>query len=100
MDIPIIGKEEDMEGCVAVPVLLQEILRSCTEKEPLRKPITTMLQILAEMAQLALSRQDPQLTILALRLGLFPMPNDKLKKALEYEATKMKAIGGKPEEGK
>ena len=92
MAIPIIGKEEDLEGCVAAPVLLQEIVRSCSDSEPLKKPVTTMLQILAELAQYVSERQrDPQVTIIALRLGLFPMPQDQLKKALDFEFARLKA---------
>lgn len=92
MGIPIIGKEEDVAGCVMAPVLLQEIMRSCSEGEPLKKPVTTMLQILAELAQYVSERQrDPQVTIIALRLGLFPMPQDKLKEALDFEFARLKA---------
>ena len=92
MGIPIIGKEEDVAGCVMAPVLLQEIMRSCSEGEPLKKPVTTMLHILAELAQYVSERQrDPQVTIIALRLGLFPMPQDKLKEALDFEFARLKA---------
>ena len=92
MGVPIIGKEEDVAGCVMAPVLLQEIVRSCSEGEPLKKPVTTMLQILAELAQyVSESQRDPQVTIIALRLGLFPMPQDQLKKALDYEFARLKA---------
>ena len=92
MGIPIIGKEEDTAGCVMAPVLLQEIVRSCSEGEPLKKPVTTMLQILAELAQYVSEKQrDPQVTIIALRLGLFPMPQEKLKKALDFEFARLKA---------
>lgn len=92
MAIPIIGKEEDIEGCVTAPVLLQEIIRGCSEKEPLKKPVMTMLHILAELAQYASEKQDPVLNIIALRLGLFPMPNDQLKKALDYELKRTNAL--------
>lgn len=92
MSIPIIGKEEDVVGCVSAPVLLQEIVRSCSEGEPLKKPVMTMLQILAELAQYVSERKrDPQVTIIALRLGLFPMPQDQLKKALDFEFARLKA---------
>ena len=92
MSIPTIGKEEDLEGCVAAPVLLQEIVRSCSEGEPLKKPVTTMLQILAELAQyVSESQRDPQVTIIALRLGLFPMPQDQIKKAIDFEFARLKA---------
>lgn len=92
MALPIIGKEEDVEGCVAAPVLLQEIIRSCSEKEPLKKPVMTMLQILAELAQYTVQKQDPALNIIALRLGLFPMPNDQLKKALDQELKRLRVM--------
>jgi len=49
MSIPIIGKEEDVVGCVSAPVLLQEIVRSCSEQEALKKPVMAMLRIFAEM---------------------------------------------------
>ena len=92
MGVPIIGKEEDMAGCVMAPVLLREIVRSCSEQEALVKPVTTMLQILAELAQYVSEKQrDPQVTIIALRLGLFPMPQEKLKKALDFEFSRLKA---------
>ena len=92
MGIPIIGKEEDTAGCVMAPVLLQEIVRSCSEGEPLKKPVTTMLQILAELAQYVSEKQrDPQVTIIALRLGLFPMPQETLKKALDFEVARLEA---------
>lgn len=92
MSVPIICKEEDVAGCVMAPVLLQEIVRSCSEGEPLKKPVTTMLQILAELAQyVSEGQRDPQVTIIALRLGLFPMPQDQLKKALDYEFARLKA---------
>ena len=91
MSVPIIGKEEDVAGCVMAPVLLQEIVRSCSEGEPLKKPVTTMLQILAELAQyVSEGQRDPQVTIIALRLGLFPMPQDQLKKAIDYEFARLK----------
>lgn len=90
MSIPIIGKEEDVAGCVSAPVLLQEIMRSCSEAEPLKKPVSTMLQILAELAQYVSERQrDPQVTIIALRLGLFPMTQEQLKKALDFEFARL-----------
>ena len=92
MGVPIIGKEEDVAGCVMAPVLLQEIMRSCSEGEPLKKPVTTMLQILAELAQYASERKDPVLNIIALRLGLFPIPQENLRKALDYEFEKLKAL--------
>lgn len=92
MCVPIIGKEEDVAGCIMAPVLLQEIVRSCSEGETLKKPVTTMLHILAELAQYVSDRQrDPQVTIIALRLGLFPMPQDQLKKALDFEFARLKA---------
>jgi hypothetical protein len=85
MSIPIIGKEEDVDGCVSAPVLLQEILRSCSEAEPLKRPVSTMLHILAELAQYASEKKDPVLNSIALRLGLFPMPPSALKIALNRE---------------
>lgn len=95
MAIPIIGQEEDIDGCVSAPVLLQEILRACSEAEPLKKPVATMLQILAELAQYVSERQrDPQVTIIALRLGIFPMPQDQLKNAIDYEFGRLKALNG------
>lgn len=92
MAIPIIGKEEDVEGCVAAPVLLQEIIRGCSEKEPLKKPVMTMLQIFASLAQYAVKKNDPELNIIALRLGLFPMPKDELEKTLDYELKRANAL--------
>lgn len=92
MAIPIIGKEEDLEGCVAAPVLLQEIVRSCSEQEALKKPVMTMLQILAELAQYASEKKDPALNIIALRLGLYPMPQYALKIALDQEFKLLKAL--------
>lgn len=92
MSIPIIGEEEDLEGCVAAPVLLQEIVRSCSEHEALKKPVMTMLRILAEMAQYAAQRNDHGMNFFALRLGLFPMPQEDLKKAIGYELQKLKGF--------
>lgn len=98
MSIPIIGKEEDLEGCVAAPVLLQEIVRSCSEQEALKKPVMAMLRIFAEMAQYAAHRDDPGLNFFALRLGLFPMPQEELKKALDHELQRLKAFpNGEPQ---
>lgn len=97
MAIPIIGKEEDLEGCVAAPVLLQEIVRSSSEQEALKKPVMAMLRIFAEMAQYAAHRDDPGMNFFALRLGLFPMPKDELKKSLDYELQRLKAFpNGEP----
>ena len=92
MGIPIIGKEEDIDGCVMAPVLLQEIVRSCSEQEAIKKPVMAMLRIFAEMAQYAAHRDDPGMNFFALRLGLFPMPKDELKKALDYELQRLKAF--------
>lgn len=98
MSIPIIGKEEDLEGCVAAPVLLQEIVRSCSEQEAIKKPVMTMLRIFAEMAQYAAHRNDPGMNFFALRLGLFPMSQEDLKKALDYELQRLKAFpNGEPQ---
>lgn len=99
MAIPIIGKEEDLEGCVAAPVLLQEIVRSCSEQEALKKPVMTMLQIFAEMAQYAAQRNDPGMNFFALRLGLFPMPNEDLKKALDHELQRLKTLLNREPQG-
>ena len=92
MGIPIIGKEEDVDGCVMAPVLLQEIVRSCSEQEAIKKPVMAMLRIFAEMAQYAAHRDDPGMNFFALRLGLFPMHQNELKKALDYELQRIKSF--------
>lgn len=58
--------------------------------EDVKKPASTILQIFAEMAQYAAKKDDPALNVLCLRLGLFKMPPDKLKEALEGEMERVR----------
>lgn len=54
--------------------------------------IQTFLEILGELAVFASRVSDPRLRLLALRLGLFPMSKDDLKKALEAEMSRVKEM--------
>lgn len=86
-------KEQDLEGCVCAPVLLQEIIRASSED--IKKPVMTMLNILGELAFFVLRTNNPTLRMLALRLGLFPMSQKALKEALENEMERAKQIAEK-----
>ncbi len=88
----IIGAEQDLPGCVNAPVLLQEVVRACSEGDRLKQPVLTLLSILAEYSQTAVELDDHAMRLFALRMGLFRMNNDDLKKSLDYEAKKVKAM--------
>ena len=90
MEIPIIGAEQDLPGCIKAPVLLQEVIRACSEGNNLKQPVMTFLAILAEFAQTAVTLDSHAMKLFALRLGLFNMSNEDLKKALSFEAKKLK----------
>ena len=103
MEPVIIGKEQDLPGCVNAPVLLQEIARACLEGD--REPIMRTITILAEFAQTAVDLDHPAMKLFALRLGLFKMPSsDELKKAIMRETKAVaellweKVNGGQPKE--
>ena len=83
-----LSKEQDLPGCVSAPLFLSELMRCLSED--VKKPATDMLQIFAEMAQYAAKKDDPRLNVLCLRLGLFKMPPDKLKEALEAEMERIR----------
>ena len=89
-DIINLSQEQDLPGCVNTPVLLHEVARCISED--IKKPVMMVMHILAELAHYAVDKDDPILNVIALRLGLFPMPQDKLKKALESEMEKVKEI--------
>lgn len=89
MSVPIIGKEQDLPGCVEAPVFLKELMAANKE---LQQPVQTMLEILFELAMFTSKVRNPTLRILALRLGLFPMPKEELKKALETEVARRAKI--------
>ena len=77
-----LSKDADLPGCVEAPVFLKELMAANKE---LQQPVQTMLEILFELAMFTSKVSNPTLRILALRLGLFPMPKEELKKALETE---------------
>jgi hypothetical protein len=83
-----LSKEQDLPGCVSAPLFLSELMRCLSED--VKKPAADMLQIFAEMAQYAAKKDDPRLNVLCLRLGLFKMPPDKLKEALEAEIERIR----------
>lgn len=83
-----LSKEQDLPGCVSAPLFLSELMRCLSED--VKKPAADMLQIFAEMAQYAAKKDDPALNVLCLRLGLFKMPPDKLKAALEGEMERVR----------
>ena len=83
-----LSKEQDLPGCVSAPLFLSELMRCLSED--VKKPAADMLQIFAEMAQYAAKKDDPRLNVLCLRLGLFKMPPDKLKEALEAEMERIR----------
>lgn len=84
-----ISKEQDLPGCVEAPVFLKELLLANKE---LQRPVQTMLEILFELAAFISKVSNPTLRILALRLGLFPMSQDELKKALATEMERSKKL--------
>lgn len=88
MAIVDLSKEQDLPGCVNAPVFLQEVIRCSSED--VAKPASTILMIFAEMAQFAARKDNPELNLLMLRLGLFKMPPDQLKTALEAEMERAK----------
>jgi hypothetical protein len=85
MAIIDLSKDVDLPGCVEAPVFLRELMAANKE---LQQPVQTMLEILFELAMFTSKVSNPTLRILALRLGLFPMPKEELKKALETEMTR------------
>lgn len=97
MEIPIIGAEPDLPGCVKAPILLQEVIRACSEGEKLVEPVTTMMAIFAEMAQAAAQTDDPFLRLFALRFGLFKLSNAELGDALNLETRRSRALSEKIE---
>lgn len=91
-----LSKEQDLPGCVSAPLFLSELMRCLSED--VKKPAADMLQIFAEMAQYAAKKDDPRLNVLCLRLGLFKMPPDKLKEALESEMERIRHPQNKDQE--
>ena len=87
-DIVDISKGWDVEGCVSAPLFMSELMRCLSED--VKKPAATILQIFAEMAQYAAKKDDPELNVLCLRLGLFKVPQDKLGAALEGEVKRVR----------
>lgn len=85
-----LNQEQDLPGCVNTPVLLHEVARCLSED--IKQPVMTVMHILAELAHYAADKDDPILNVIALRLGLFPMPQDKLKKALASEMEKVNQV--------
>ena len=83
-----LSKEQDLEGCVSAPLFMSELMRCLSED--VKKPAATILQIFAEMAQHAAKKDDPELNVLCLRLGLFKVPPDKLSAALEGEVERIR----------
>jgi len=83
-----IRNDQDLPGCVCAPILLMEMARACSVD--IRQPIQTLLEILAELAQHAVNKDDPALNVIALRMGLFKIPPDKLKSSLEREMARVK----------
>lgn len=87
-----LSKDADLPGCVEAPVFLKELMAANKE---LQQPVQTMLEILFELAMFTSKVSNPTLRILALRLGLFPMPKEELKKALETEVARAKQLEAK-----
>ena len=90
MSIPIIGKEQDLPGCICAPVFLQELMGQCDDD--VKPSIKTFLELMGELAFFIARVSDPRLRIIGLRLGLFPMPQDQLQKALEVEMERVKQL--------
>lgn len=94
-DIIDLSKDQDLEGCVCAPVLLQEIARASSED--ITKPVRTMLELLGELALFTSKVSNPTLRIIALRLGLFHMSKEELKKAILNEIGREKELRAKRE---
>lgn len=90
MSVPIIGKEQDLPGCICAPVFLRELMGQCDDD--VKPSIKTFLELMGELAFFTAKVSDPRLRIIALRLGLFPMPQDQLQKALEAEMERVKQL--------
>lgn len=90
MSVPIIGKEQDLPGCICAPVFLRELMGQC--EDDVKPSIKTFLELMGELAFFTAKVSDPRLRIIALRLGLFPMPQDQLQKALEAEMERVKRL--------
>ena len=48
MSVPIIGKEQDLPGCVCAPVFLQELMGQCDDD--VKPSIKTFLELMGELA--------------------------------------------------
>lgn len=90
-----LSKEQDLPGCVEAPVFLMEMMRAVPNDA--KKPLKTMLEILGELAFFVSKTNNPALRILALRLGLFPMSQEELKKAIQNEIGREKELRAKRE---
>ena len=87
-----LSEDADLPGCIDAPCFLRELMLANKE---LQQPCTTILQILFELARFTSKVSSPTLRILALRLGLFPMPKTALKRALETEVARAKQLEAK-----
>ena len=90
MSVPIIGKEQDLPGCICAPVFLQELMGQCDDD--VKPSIKTFLELMGELAFFITRVSDPRLRMIGLRLGLFPMPQDQLQKAIEAEMERVKQL--------
>lgn len=92
MAVVDLSEDADLPGCVEAPVFLKELMAA---NKDLQQPVKTMLEILFELAMFTSKVSNPALRILALRLGLFPMPKTALKRALETEVARAKQLEAK-----
>lgn len=65
-----------------VPGLIEEIGKNCKEADALRIPLNVFLRFLKSIAEYAIRKDDPELNIYMLRMGLYDVPKLEIDKAI------------------
>ena len=84
------GGEMPLIWKVNTPGLLSEIGNCCRDATALRLPLNMFQSMLRALAEYAVRKDDPELNIHMLRLGLYEMPAAKIDEAIVGELGRIK----------
>ena len=80
---------------VHTPRLLEEIAKCCKGSDALIIPFNIFKGILAELAECAIRKDDPELNVLMLRLALYDVKPKDTQEAIDRERKRMRKAAKK-----
>ena len=75
---------------INTPGLISEIGNCCRDATALKTPLQFLQRMLSSLAEYAANKDDPELNIHMLRLGMYDVPPDELDDAILKQIRKLK----------